>query len=92
MKLTGMVTTLLRGNSTDIKYNEDVFISSRPKITLCEQIFVATKEMSHLVINSPHSYTKDIEKLVREIIYPNPIFLFIRSCVMLRSLNINCFL
>jgi Zn-dependent peptidase ImmA (M78 family) len=69
----------IKGRLNRYKHNADIFITSQSRVTLCEQRFVATKEMSHLVIDSPHSYTKDIEQLIREIVYPNSRVLWANS-------------
>lgn len=66
----------IKGRLNRYKHNADIFVTSVPKITLCEQRFIAIKEMSHLVIDSAHSYTKDIQELIREIVYPNSRFLW----------------
>jgi Zn-dependent peptidase ImmA (M78 family) len=63
----------VKGKLNRYKHNADIFISDRKMITECEQRFITAKEMSHLVIDSPHTYTDDIEKLVKALVYPDKI-------------------
>lgn len=61
---------LLKGRLDRYKNSANIFIADTSMISPCWQRFVAVKEMCHLVIDSPNTYTHQIENLISEIVYP----------------------
>lgn len=62
------------------KHKADIFVlkqesnkGDNEKMTYCDTRFAATKELSHLIIDSVHTFTEDLGALFSDILYIDPV-------------------
>jgi len=58
----------IAGRLDRYKISSNIFFASYPEITKCRQRYIAVKEMSHLIIDTPNEFCIDAMNLLRQLI------------------------